>query len=570
MEFREFSSYLTRLEKISSRIEITKVLSDLFKKLKAEETSEATYLLLGGLAPKYKNIVFNIADKMVIRAIASAYKEDIEKVNQLYKKLGDLGDVAEDLGNRSQVIGYSVKQIHKKLLKIANDSGDNSQERKVEKSAQLFASLNSSSAKFVVRVMLGKLRLGFSDSTVLDAISWMVAGDKSNKNILEQAYFVLPDVGLLLGQVKKEGIKKATANVAPVVGVPVLPLLAQRIKTPEEMIEKMGGMVAVEPKLDGLRLSLHLDKKKGVIKAFTRNLNENSWMFPELSGIGKFIKAKSVIFDTEAVGLSEETKKMANFQATMTRRRKHDIEEVIKNTKITFFVFDILHINGKNLMNLTLPERRKILEKTIKPKGPIETVEYLETDDPVLIGNLFKKYSKQGYEGIIVKRMDSGYVPGRTGWRWVKMKQTTKTAAKVADTVDCLVMGYSVGKGKRSEFGMGKFLVGIRDENKIKTTTKVGTGLTDEQFREMKKRLTKLQVKKKPKEYELHKIYTPDFWVEPGLVVEIAADEITKSPTHSAGLALRFPRLVRFRDDKNPDQTTTKSELQNLFNMQNT
>lgn len=570
MNFQKFSEYLSELETISSRIEITKVLSELFKKLKTNEAEKAVYLLLGGLAPKYKNIVFNIADKMMIRAVASSLKIDNEKVVEKYKKLGDLGDVVEYLSKnkKAQNKNVSILDVHVFLLEIANDGGEKSQERKVEKSAKLLSSLDSKAAKFVVRIMLGKLRLGFSDSTILDAISWMVSGDKSHKKQLERVYFVLPDVGLLLKNVKNVGIKKATTNINPVVGVPVLPLLAQRIKTPKEMIEKMGEIVAVEPKLDGLRLSLHIDKKNKIIKAFTRNLNENSWMFPELSGLGKYIKAESVIFDTEAVGLDEKAKKMANFQVTMTRRRKHNIDEVSKKTKITFFVFDILSKNGKNLMNEPFSKRRSILEKTVVSSSLIKTVDYTETKDPKVITSLHNKYSKQGYEGILVKKLDSGYVPGRTGWRWVKMKQTPDHLAKVADTIDCLVMGYSVGKGKRAEFGMGRFLVGIKDGNKIKTTTKIGTGLTDAQFREMKKRLTKLQTIKKPKEYDLHKIYTPDYWVTPGLVVEVAADEITKSPTHSVGLALRFPRLVRFRDDKNPDQITTKKELQSLFEMQ--
>lgn len=570
MNFQKFSEYLSELETISSRIEITKVLSELFKKLKTNEAEKAVYLLLGGLAPKYKNIVFNIADKMMIRAVASSLKIDNEKVVERYKKLGDLGDVVEYLSKnkKAQNKDVSILDVHVSLLEIAKDSGEKSQERKVDKSAKLLSSLDSKAAKFVVRIMLGKLRLGFSDSTILDAISWMVSGDKSHKKQLEKVYFVLPDVGLLLKNVKNVGIKKATTNINPVVGVPVLPLLAQRIKTPKEMIEKMGEVVAVEPKLDGLRLSLHIDKKNKIIKAFTRNLNENSWMFPELSGLGKYIKAESVIFDTEAVGLDEKAKKMANFQVTMTRRRKHNIDEVSKKTKITFFVFDILSKNGKNLMNEPFSKRRSILEKTVISSSLIKVVDYTETKDPKVITSLHNKYSKQGYEGILVKKLDSGYIPGRTGWRWVKMKQTPDHLAKVADTIDCLVMGYSVGKGKRAEFGMGRFLVGIKDGNKIKTTTKIGTGLTDAQFREMKKRLTKLQTIKKPKEYDLHKIYTPDYWVRPGLVVEVAADEITKSPTHSVGLALRFPRLVRFRDDKNPDQITTKKELQNLFEMQ--
>ena len=174
-------------------------------------------------------------------------------------------------------------------------------------------------------------------------------------------------------------------------------------------------------------------------------------------------------------------------------------------------------------------------------------------------------------EGVIVKKYDTAYIPGRTGWRWVKMKEEEAASGKLADTIDCVVMGYSAGRGKRVSFGLGQFLVGVLDPpagGMIKTVTKVGTGLTDEQFRELKKRLSGLEVKDKPKEYaDVSKLLQPDFWVEPSLVVEIAADEITKSPNHSAGLALRFPRLVRFRDDKSPDQATTVAEVKKLYEM---
>jgi len=572
MKFCEFSEYLSKLEKISSRIEITKILAEIFKKLKGDESDIAVYLLLGGLAPRYKNIVFNIADKMMEKVIAQLFGSKVDEVNQSYKKMGDLGDVlfyvAQTNSLKLKAGNLTIKQVYEELLDIAGDSGEKSQERKIEKSAKLLKVLDPSSAKFTVRIMLGKLRLGFSDSTILDAISWMEKGDKSAKKELEETYFVLPDAGLILKNVKEKGIDKATKEVSPIVGVPVLPVLAQRIKTPEEMVEKMGK-VAVEPKLDGLRLSLHFSKKNDFIRAYTRNLNENSWMFPELSKVVGQIKAKDVILDCEAVGLSEDSKKMANFQVTMTRRRKHNIGEVSQKTKVTFYIFDILLKDGINLMNRNFVERRKILKETILPSKLIKVVDSVQTEDPDVISELFEKYSKMGYEGILVKKLDSMYVSGRTGWRWVKMKQSAKSSSKLLDTVDVVIMGYSAGKGKRSGFGVGKFLVGVKDGDNLVTVTKVGTGLSDEQFKRLNTNLMKLKVSTKPDSYLVDKIQTPDYWVDPGIVVEIAADEITKSPTHSAGLALRFPRLVAFREDKNEDQITTLKELKELFKLQN-
>ena len=565
MLFKELSLYLERLEKTASRIEITKILAELFKKTPAEEIDKVCYLVLGGLAPSYEGLILNIAEKMMFRVLSKAYHKDISDVIKIYKEKGDLGHVAFSLAKTS-VSRLSVTQVHSELMKVAKEGGEGSQERRVEILANLLKNLDPLSSKYVSRVPVGRLRLGFSDKTVLDALSWMQEEDKSLKPLLEKAFQVLPDVGFLAREVKAKGIKKACKAVIPVVGIPVLPMLSQRIKSPSEMIEKMGE-VDVEPKLDGLRILIHFARGK-FVKAFTRNLNETSHMFPELTKIAKFVNCDSVIFDCEAVGLDEKTKMMANFQTTMTRRRKHDIGEISKKVSIDFYIFGIISKNGKSLMDKNYLERRKVLEETIKKGGPFKLVPHELTKSPERINELYRQRIKEGYEGIMVKRVNSGYIPGRTGWRWVKMKQGEEAKGKLADTMDVVVMGYTVGRGKRVSFGVGQFLVGVRDRDRVLTTSKIGTGLTDEEFREMKRRLTKLGVKEKPKEYEVHKNYTPDYWVTPSLVVEIAADEITKSPTHTAGIALRFPRLVKFRDDRSPNDATTLKELKRLFNLQ--
>ena len=434
------------------------------------------------------------------------------------------------------------------------------------KLAKLLQSLDPLSARFAARIPVGRLRLGFSDKTVLDALSWMETGGKSAKADLEKVYFVLPDVGLLAKAVKEKGIKKATTEVKPVLGVPVLPMLAQRLKSPEEMVEKMGKM-SVEPKLDGLRLSIHY-KRGGGVKAFTRNLNENSWMFPELQKIGEQIKVNDVILDCEAVGLNEETKAMANFQTTMTRRRKHEIEETLKKTGIEFYVFDILLKDRVNLMTKPFRERRKVLKETVKVGEILKVVDSEETNNPERINELYRENIKKGFEGVILKKADAEYIAGRTGWRWVKMKEAEDSAAKLADTIDCIVMGYFTGKGKRAQFGLGKILVGIKEGDRIRTLTKVGTGLTENMLVEMKNRLDKFKSVNMPKEYEAQKDLIPDIWSLPLLVVEVAADSISVSTKHSLGFSLRFPKFLRFRDDKSSEEATTLKELTSLLKMQ--
>ena len=570
MIFKDLAVYLDKLEKTPSRIEITSILAELFKKAEANEIDKLTYLILGGLAPSYKNVVFNIAERMMLQVVAQAYRVDLDKVKKLYKTKGDIGDVSQELAVNKKAVkaDTSVLEVYKDLVNIAKDEGEGSQERKITKTAELLLRLDPLSTRFVARIPVGKLRLGFSDKTIIDALSWMEHGDKSAKESLEQAYYVLPDVGLLAKSVKEKGIKKTIQNPNPVVGIPVMPMLAQRLKSPTQMIKKMGE-VAVEPKFDGLRISIHHKAgKKGFVKAFTRNMNETSWMFPELTDIKKYTSANELILDTEAVGLDEKSKAMVNFQTTMKRRRKHEIESFSSKVPIKFYVFDIMLKDGKNLMNLPYKERREILGKTVKDGKLLQLVDYTITKDSGAIEKLMEKELSEGLEGIIVKRANSRYIPGRTGWRWVKMKEAEEARAKLADTVDCVVMGYSAGRGRRAGFGVGQFLVGIKDKEKIKTITKVGTGITDEQFIELKIRLSKLEIEKKPKEYIVHKELEPDHWVEPKLVVEIAADEITKSPKHTAGYALRFPRLVRFRDDKNANQATSIKELIKLYELQ--
>jgi DNA ligase-1 len=570
MKFEKVAGYLDRLEATSSRIEITKILADLFKQSDEEEIDKVVYLILGTLAASYEEVVFNIAEKMMQRSIADAYGVDVKKVKDIYKQKGDLGEVAYSLSDKakSKKGSMSVTGVYELLREIAQDEGEGSQERKVLKTSELLKKSDALSAKFLARIEVGKLRLGFSDKTILDALSWMKYGDKSAKAKLDGAYQVLPDVGLLARHVKKLGIDKATKDITPQVGIPVLPMLAQRLKKPSEMIEKMHE-VAIEPKLDGLRIQIHFKSgKDGFVKAFTRNLNETSWMFPELKNAGKYISAREVILDSEAVGVDEVTKKLANFQTTMTRRRKHEVAKHASNLPIRFFVFDVLVKDGKSYMNKDYLQRRSVLEKTVKKSKLLEIVDNIITKDPNEVSRLNKSERKEGFEGIMLKKVTSKYVPGRTGWRWVKMKESEEATGKLADTVDCVVMGFSAGKGKRASFGVGQFLVGVTDGRKIKTVSKIGTGLTDEQFKELDRRLKNLQVEDKPKEYDVTKNYIPDTWVRSSLVVEIAADDITKSPSHTAGLALRFPRLVKFRDDKSPEQATTKGEVEKLYKLQ--
>lgn len=573
MKFSQLALYLEKLEKTSSRLEITKILAELFKKSDPGEIDKTTYLVLGSLAPNYKGIVFNLAEKLMIGVLSRAYGLDKKEVNGMFKIEGDLGNLAAKLAltavNGSRDSKYSVTQVYEILYGIALDDGEGSVERKLIKTSDLLKQVDPKSARYIARIPVGKLRLGFSDKTILDALSWMESGSKSEKPMLEKAFQVVPDVGMLASEVKKYGVEKAVKNIKPIVGVPVLPMLAQRLKSPVDMIEKMGK-VFVEPKFDGLRVLIHFKRGK-FVKAFTRNLNDVTQMFPELLSVGDFLKCDEAILDTEAVGMDPQMKRLLDFQTTMKRRRVHDIASTSQKIPLGFQAFDIILCDNESLMDSPYFERRKKLENIVKPGNKLLVVDKtLLTTDPEDINREYRKHIENGLEGVIVKKYDANYVPGRTGWRWVKMKQEEAAEGKLSDTLDCVVMGYTVGKGKRATFGLGQFLVGITDKDQILTLTKVGTGLSDEEFKSYRKLLENETVKEKPVQYKIHKNYTPDFWVNPKLIVELAGDDLTESPIHTSGYALRFPRLVKFRDDKGLSEATTLSEIKTLFKLQKT
>ena len=394
MKFVELATYLEKLEKTSSRIEITKILAELFRKTDAFEIDKTVYLLLGSLAPNYEGVVFNVAEKMIIKAIALTYGYDGKAVNGLYKKAGDLGIVTETLAKKSHFTAHnsplSITDVYQKLMDVARDSGEESVERKIQKISELFKNLDPRSTRFVARIPLGRLRLGFSDKTVIDALSWMEAGDKSLRSQLLKAYEVVPDIGFLAKRVKEVGAAIASKNIKPVVGIPVLPALAQRLNSPVEMIEKMGK-VAVEPKFDGLRVLIHFSRSKKMLKAFTRNLNDVSEMFPELTNIGDYIKGYEVILDTEATGMDPEMIKIMNFQTTMKRRRIHDVNETAGQIPLRFQVFDILFKDGQSLMGTAYLQRRKVLSGTVKENDLMVVDEAVITEDPKVIERQYQK-----------------------------------------------------------------------------------------------------------------------------------------------------------------------------------
>ncbi|MCS6956326.1 MAG: ATP-dependent DNA ligase, partial [Patescibacteria group bacterium] len=463
-----------------------------------------------------------------------------------------------------------IKEIYDNFYKIATSSGEGSQELKLGILSHMIRQVDPLSARFLVRIPTGNIRMGFSDMTILDAYSWMIKKDKSLRPIIEKAYHVRPELGYIGKVLKEKGIE-VIKKIEPKVFTPIIMMRAERLSSAKEIL-KQTGRCFVEPKFDGFRLQVHY--KKGFnseIKLFSRSLEDVSFMYPDIiEAVKKQVKASEMIFEGEAVGYDYSIGKFLPFQETVQRKRKYQIEEMSKKIPLKLFVFELLYKDGKSFINEPFIKRRKELEKSIITKKNLKEETILIADEQIIdeekkLEELFDKAVKENLEGIMAKKIDGVYKPGAREWNWIKYKKSY--SSKIKDTIDCLVMGYDLGKGKRADFGIGAFLVGVYDEknDRFLTVAKIGTGLTDEEWKQLKIKSSKFKIQKKPDNYLVDKTMECDIWLKPSIIVEIRADEITKSPVHTAGLALRFPRLERFRDDKNISDITTFEELKKLI-----
>lgn len=591
MTFKELAAYIRKIEQTSSRLHITEILADLFAQLKPEEYEKTVYLLLGRLTPKYKTLNFGMAEKMVIRAIASALHIESSEFIKKYKQSGDIGETTQEYKNEQTSIFESkseVLDVFENLESIAQASGEGSQDEKILRLSRLIQELDPLSARYIVRIPMGVLRLGFSDMTVLDALSWMYQGDKGIRSKLQKAYHVYPDLGIIGKRLKKWGLK-SVMQIEPELFTPILMMSAERLSSGQEIIDQIG-VCAVEPKFDGFRLQVH--KKNNEVRLYTRGLDDATFMYPDVAdAVRQEIKAKEAILEGEAIGYDIQMGNFLPFQETVQRKRKYGIDEKVKEIPLKLFVFELLYLDGKNYISEPFSKRRSVLLSIIDSNNnhAVHSVIPAEddiVDDPAKLELMFDDAITKGLEGIVAKKLNGTYQPGARGWNWIKFKRSY--SSKIDDTIDCLVMGYDYGKGKRTKFGIGAFLAGIYDKEKemFVTIAKIGTGLTDQEWRELKARSEKLKVVNKPKTYDVDKLMDVDVWITPAIVVEIKADEISRSSVHTAGktlkpsksgnafsvdvagFALRFPRLERFREDKSSIDVTTLKEVSRMFDKQ--
>jgi DNA ligase-1 len=572
VKFADLAAHLDQMEATSSRNELVRILSDVYRACSADELEPITYLIQGRLAPFFEPVEIGLGQGLLMTAIAAAYGTPKAEVAKLNKETGDLGLTAQRLAKVSRAKSPSVVEVHRRLSQVAAAGGAGSQQEKLDGFTSLLGDLDSTSAKHLVRITLGKMRLGIGDPTVLDAMSFAKQGDRSLRPVLEAAYNRTSDLGLIArtlwdrGEAGLEALKVRA-------GHPLRPQLAERLPNPEAVIKKLG-MVGLQPKYDGLRVQIHKNAKE--VSIFSRNLESMTEMFPELVAAAAGLKVKSVILDGEAIAYDPDSEEYVPFQETTARRRKEGIEEMAARVPMRAFIFDVMFRDGADLTPLPYERRFEIVQEVLLESETLVVAPLMKTDSAeVLTMELLGNISR-GLEGVVAKRLDSPYQAGARNFNWVKLKRNT--SGQLNDTIDVVLLGYYRGKGKRAEFGTGALLAGVYDSDKDEfvTITKLGTGLSDQGWREIHQRLASLEVAEKPA--RVNSLVVPDAWLRPEVVVEVLADEITPSPRHTAGMsgdrpgfALRFPRIVSLRTaDKKAEDATSVREIREMYEQQTT
>ncbi len=570
MKFSELAANLDRMEATSKRNELVSILSEVYRASAVDELEPITYLIQGRLAPFFEPVEIGLGERLLMTAIAAAYGAPKEEVTSLNRQTGDLGVTAQRLAPASKRKSPSVVDVHKRLSQIAAASGDGSQQQKLDGFTSLLSDLDPISAKHLVRITLGKMRLGIGDPTVLDALSFAKKGDRSLRPVLEAAYNRTSDLGLIARTLWDAGEKGLDALKVRA-GHPLRPQLAERLPNPEAVIKKLGT-VGVQPKYDGLRVQIH--KNADQVSLFSRNLESMTEMFPELVAAAAKLKVKNVILDGEAIAYNPESEEYVPFQETTARRRKEDIEEFAARAPMRAFVFDVMFRDGSDLTPLPYERRFEIVQELLKKSDTLVVAPLMKTDSAEVLTRELLDNISRGLEGVVAKRLDSPYQAGARNFNWVKLKRNT--SGQLTDTIDVVLLGYYRGKGKRAEFGTGALLAGVYDTDKDEfvTISKLGTGLSDQGWRDIHKRMASLEVAEKPA--RVNSNFVPDVWLEPAIVVEVLADEITPSPRHTAGMsgdrpgfALRFPRIVSLRTaDKKAEDATSVREIREMFEQQ--
>lgn len=567
--FRELAEVFQKLERTSSSTTLVALLAEFLSQLNPEEARAVAYLLRGEVAPPFAAVEMGMADRMVARAVADAYGVPQARVNRLFADFGDLGTAAERLAGAKRGSAKTILDVFSALRKIADIAGKGSQGRKCAQLAQLLSSASAIEARYVVRTVLGTHRIGVADMTFLRALAKAYSGSTENKQSVEAAYDVLSDLGEVASRMARSGLA-GLKRVAPVPGTPVRMMLAARVHDLGEIPRHMRGRMLVEYKYDGERVQIHRDRT-GKVDAFSRRLGKITDQYPEIiEAVTNSAIPNNSILEGEIVAFDFKSGHLLPFQMLMQRRRKRDIGAYVKKITIALFVFDLLLFKNRNLLDEPLSVRRSLLENTFKGSSLLHLSQYTVGDDIIAVERQFHEALAYGAEGVVIKAANGPYRAGKRGWLWIKFKREYQK--QLADTFDLVIVGALRGKGRRAGT-YGSLLLAAFDPatNKYYSLTKVGAGFTDTILSELPGLLKPFVIPQKHRLVETG--MRADIWFEPVKVVEVTGAELTVSPVHKVahdlvkrgGLALRFPRFIRFRDDKAAEQATSVSEIHDMY-----
>jgi DNA ligase-1 len=580
MRYSLLADAYEKIEATTKRLEMTDYLVNLLKNTPPEIIDKVVYLTQGKLYPDFSGIEIGVAEKLAIRAVARATGRSEKEIREDLEKTGDLGETTQKfLKGKLQAQLFheplTVKMVFDTLDKMARATGSGSMEQKISYLAGLLANASPKEAKYIVRTVTGALRLGIADMTVLDALAIAYGGGKEAREALERAYNISSDLGRVAKTVVEkglEGVKKFQVSI----GEPVRPMLAERLGSPEEILEKLGGKCIAEFKYDGERIQAH--KKGNKVILFSRRLENITEQYPDAVELfRKHTKAGDAIIEAEVVAIDPDTGEMRPFQELMHRRRKYGIQKAIEEYPVSLFMFDALYVDGRDLTLKPYPVRHKALERIIQPSERVRVAEYLIVKKPEELEEFFEKAVESGCEGLMCKSInpDAVYQAGARGWLWIKYKRDYKS--EMTDTVDLVVVGAFHGRGKRGgTYGALLLAAYDQDEDMFKTVTKCGTGFTDEDLAKLPKMMEKHKIPHKSP--RVNSTLEADVWFEPKVVIEVIGAEITLSPIHTcamntirkgSGLAIRFPRFTgSFRLDKAAEDATTTKEIVEMYRSQ--
>ena len=579
MLYSDLAETFDRLESTGSRLEMTSILAEFFRRADKGELRSIVYLSQGKLHPDFVPGVLGMADRLVMKAIAKASGNPDDKVEKLTIETGDMGQVAETMISRKKQMALfseelTVARVVRGLTTIENADGKDSQDTKQKTLAGLLHDSGPLEARYLCRTVTGRMRVGAADMTILDALAEAFA-TKEDRPAIERAFNVTCDIGLVAETIANGGMDAVRA-IGVKVGSPVKVMLAERLPSISEVVEKMGGRCAMEYKYDGIRVQAHIGRDS--VKLYSRRLEDLTSNFPD---IAEALRARcghdEAIIEGECVAIDPETGFMLPFQNVTHRRKKHGMDEAVRDVPVRIFMFDMLYADGEDWTPRPYLERRAALEEGFEIGDNVQMTTMRMVGSPEEGEEFFANAIGSRCEGIMAKSVapDSVYRAGSRGFLWIKYKKDYQQA--LTDSFDLVVVGAFYGMGKRAG-RYGALLMAAYDgeTGRFETVCKLGTGFDDAFLDAMPALLDGSLSESKPSSVDAEMV--PDVWFEPNVVLEVVAAEITLSPIHTAakdvlkegaGLGIRFPRFTgRVRDDKTPEQCTSVSEIIEMFEMQ--